>query len=506
MASIHLPGAALAALLFSFAAPIPAMGTPSPGLAPGEHERSVDFERAKEKARTTHEEGLEEFIGWAQENKAYRLRDAAYESLLEYQPDHKKARKFLKYTYDRKKEQWVRRRPYKAPKAGKPEVVAEGEKKRAALDEALVSSILEAIDEHEDALGPTRRRSELKELLALAPDDEDLRYQLGYIEVEKDGETVWVSAIVAAAEDARERIQEGLAEYRDEMPEPTSTEIDGEETEWGVEWESGLENERVRVVASDVVDEEELARTLETAHVLWDVLPDLIGGSLKPYRGFTIYAFDGSAHLESFLRSYPDLSEDDKALYRRLGGSFMDAKPRLMSWAPRAENRIDFTARSITGSYIATGFGVNANTGWLFEGVGQYVNQLVVGTRLTSAVVGTEYEDAKDVDIERDGTREAGDWIGAAGDILEDAGPIRLAKAMGLSTNEMKADDLFLSYALVSYLIEGHGADTVERIFKGVAEGEASSVQIVEQVLGMKVPDLQNELATWIESVGGHDY
>ena len=91
-------------------------------VAPTVYADDGPYEQAKAEAGTAFAADLEELAKWCHKSKAYRERNQIYELLLTVQPDHKNARKTLGYTFDRKTEEWVRKREYREPKRSKPSV------------------------------------------------------------------------------------------------------------------------------------------------------------------------------------------------------------------------------------------------------------------------------------------------------------------------------------------------------------------------------------------------
>ena len=167
--------------------------TPALAVATALASRARSTERAARSSLRLRKSDLVELAQWCHKQKAYLTRDKVYEALLPLDPDNKTARKFLKYTYDRKGKRWYRKRPYKAPKAGKAEVAAEAAAKRAALDDRYVEAIMDLIDEHEEALGPVKAVTEREWLLEQAPDNAAIRESLGFVAVERNGKTIWTT-------------------------------------------------------------------------------------------------------------------------------------------------------------------------------------------------------------------------------------------------------------------------------------------------------------------------
>ena len=476
--------------------PAPANSTPASVAAardyPGELKRA-------EKAQLA---ALLELADWCQKNKTYLHRDKTYEAVLEFDPDHKDARKFLKYTWDRKKEEWIRKRPYKAPKEGKEEVAAEAIAKREALEAEYVDKRIDLVEKHKEDLGPAKTKEELAALLETHPENPRLREMMGYIAVDKDGETKWTTKVALKTEKAREAIAALLEKHQSEVPEPEEAEATDGESAWGVEWTDAVKTDWLRVLENNDLSEAE--DVLRAVHAEWAFLPDLIGGKLKCPRSMTIYVVDGDDAKTALMQGYPDLTEDQRELYVQLISGWFSAY-RLGCWGNYDAQRIDSAVMQTSTYYLKAEYNVESKTGWAVLGIGLYVNQMMLGTRLSYPITQTEYDDktdAKDRNIEDTDS----DWMEIAAEVLAESNPAFLAGPLGRNTSEMTQEDLVCSYALAAYLCEGYGKEKVESILRAIGKGQGSSVAILERELEGTLPEIQARLLEWLEEVGGHDF
>lgn len=494
-------------LLAAMAAfPASAAATPAPAAATATAQSSSEYRAGREKLEEVRKSDLVELAQWCHKQKAYLTRDKVYEALLPLDPENKTARKFLKYTYDRKGKRWYRKRPYKAPKAGKPEVAAEAAAKRAALDDRYVEAIMDLIDEHEEALGPVKAVTEREWLLEQAPDNAAIRESLGFVAVERNGKTIWTTQVALDTQDARDELAELLADARDEMDDPEEDETNNREDAVDLEWSSPLTCGRfVRV--SGNVDDEESTLIAHNAAVQWSIFKDLLGGKGARPRRYQIFLIEGESDRDEFIDSFSSFSDEERELAPQTAGFTTGSGREVFActWAGESINRIDMACKQATSQYIFFNYGIQSKTGWVIEGVGAYVNQMVVGTKLSTTVTRTEYEDKKK-EIDQDIQDFDADWIEISIDVLKEAKPTRLATTLGRNSNEMDSGDYTLSYALVSYLREGHGVEVFEEVMELVGKREMSSVQVLEKVLQKPLPRIQADLLTYLEEVGGHDY
>lgn len=498
---------ALTPFLLAASLGMPGVAAPAASLTPSHLEQSgAAYSKAREEQAKARAEALEAHAKWCHKNKAYLSRDATYEALLALDPEHKSARKFLKYTYDRKGKRWIRKRPYKAPKPGKPEVAAEAAQKLAAMNATYVEAIMDLIDEHEEALGPVKALSEREWLLAQAPDNEDIREALGYVAVERNGKRVWKTQMVIDTEEARAEIAELLATTRDEMDDPETAEVENREDSTDVEWSEPVTcGGRVRVAHNVELDEAEtIARN---AAVQWEMYPEILGGRGTRPRNYQIYLIEGESERDLFIETFPDFGDNDRKTAPTVAGYTTGSLQENIAcvWVNDPVGRIDMACKQVTSMYIAFNYGINARTGWVIEGAGAYLNQMVVGTKLSSSVAQSDYDQEKKR-ITQDLRDPDSDWIEIAIEVLKEAKPTLLATTLGRNSNEMQGEDYTLSYALISYLREGHGVEVFEEVLTIVGKKEMSSVQALEKVLGKPLPKIQKDLLAYLEEVGGHDY
>ncbi len=463
------------------------------------------YAKGKAAAAKVHLKGLEDLASWCQKNKAFLQRDETYKTILGLDPEHATARKFLKYSYDRKAKKWIRKRPYRAPKPGKPEIVEGYGTQLAALDDALVETTVDLIEKFAEELGPIKRSAELRDLMKAAPNNARIRGLLGYIAVDGGkGKVRWTTEVALETEKRRAGIAKNLAKFQDSVPEIGDTKLRKVEEELDIEWMAVRRTKRVRVLAN--TDEEEADAVVEMAHTAWSFLPSLVGGKLRPTRGFTLLLIDGRSDREVFIDTYPGFSDAQRERFYRLGSTWTPDSASCACWARNAEARIDQACKQTTVHYLNKAFGITTKRGWLVEGIGLYVNQMVLGTRYSRHVTVSEYVDQTEPRYDFDLQDPYADWMLIAGDYLDDVKPTRLAATLGRNTSEMTPEDVVLAYALVAYLCEGFGPETIETVLARVGKGEASSVVALEELLKLPLPEIQQGLNDWLDEVGGHDY
>ena len=461
-----------------------------------------DFTRRKESAGRERIAALATLAELCHTNKAYLQRDKAYEALLVLDPEHAVARKTLRYQKDRKTGLWSRR-GYVAPKDTKGAFIDQALTQRAELDALYAAFMLDLIDEFAAELGPAPRRAELQALLASAPDDERTRAALGFVAVERQGQRHWVERTTVEAAARRYTIADAVEKARAAVPALERGAARQSETEWGIPWAMVLQTDRARVLGVNRDGEAELEVITRHGHLLWDVLRVLCGLRMRAPLDLAIYDVEDGAHKESLIAKHPRITDRQRELYPRLSSGWLGSAPHLALWAPEAAIRVECATRQFTSWYLTDGFGVQGKHGWITEGFGLYLSQLICGTRRTFTVVQSRYVDTTEPNFEHRLGEPDADWFADSLTVLQAAPPTRLASTLGKDPNEMTRADIVLAYTLASYLIEGHGADTVRKILSRIGGDESvSSTVALEETLQTTLPELQQGLQRWIQSVG----
>lgn len=485
-----------------------ALSAPSTAPAspvPAELATEDDYAKGQAALRAAHLERLEELAKWCQKEKAFRQRDSVYELILAVDPDHAQARKYLRYTKDRKTGKWLRKRPYREPKAGKPEVVQEYHLRRSALDEQLVEARVDLVVEHSEALGDVATDRELRAILDLSPDHPRLRKLLGFIRVEgKDGKGRWTTQLAQKTEKRREAIMASLEKARKAAPKCVPAKLDATDRVFDIQWDGRQRTDRVRVLATTNNDEAE--RVARTIHAAWDFLPAFLGIERKAPEGLTIYLIQGRGLRANFIDNCPGLSEERRERLFSLGGGSVPGMDRMATWSGWPVGREDMALKSTTVNLLEDEFGITTDRGWLVEGLGLYVNQIVLGTKYTRHVAATRYVDKSEPKIDADLNDPNADWLEIAADYMQDVRPTRLAATFGRNTSELSPADVVLGYAFVAFLREAHGPEILAKVLRKVGAKEASAVVAIEEILGAKLPAIQRSFRDWLDQVGSHPF
>lgn len=450
------------------------------------------FDEARARLVETLVVQLDELAGFCQKSRAYLERDRLYELLLEYEPDHKDARKMLGYKWDRKAEEWTRPREYRAPKNVDHEAALEALERRAALLQAHADGVVRALEEHRDELTDARFRAEVFALLVLDPDDERLRGFLGQVKADDEGgaSSGWVLAETRHARARRTVLREWKKELRDGAPPGEPGAPTEAEQALGLSWRKVLQTERVRVLCTG--EEREALDALQSCHQVCTLVTRVFGGEFEP--AYTVYLVDSDAARDKLLEQHPAVDPAKVEFLKSVQGGTI-SWGEFGQWGPHRDQRVDGAVRQVVSRYMLQTFRTGDKLGWVHEGFGMYLTHLLIGTRLTFYIRQTEYEEGQ-LD-RRKLTDPDSDWLRLAAGVLKGSKSPSLPFTLGRDVNTLTTEDLLASYALTAFLIEGHEPGLAVRVLTRVGAGE-NSVTVLEQELGYDHETLKQRLIAWL--------
>lgn len=489
------PLLALSPLLLGAGTPL-LPGHVGPGAAAGSvasvTAARADFDKELRELQGLLVSDLEQVADACQKVKAFLQRNRVYELILEYDPEHKNARKFLGYKYDRKAEEWTMPRKPRDPKDASDEAVAEAAAERVRILGGHRQRMLQLLDAHPDLPLKLKNR-ELKRLVALLPDDAELRGMRREVRSEgEDGTVTWVLEESLRGNKVHKENEALLKKMKSGAPTPTEEPLEDWEKELGAGFlDKAAVTDRVRVVGNASTSENETGARM--CHIIWDYLEHLFGIGLEP--SYTSYHIEGRSAKSSFLGNWPGLDPDQVEYLKGTGGSTLSGREMFQS-GPTSDNRIDGSVRMSIAMYMGRNFGVGSSTGWAIEGFGMYITHQLLGTRLTYFIRRTDYvQKGKKRDLQDPNSN----WMKMALEVLTDEKPFNLPFAMGRDVNNLTPDDLLVSYALAAYLLEGCEPETATTVLSKMGTEGVGGVQAVEETLGFDIETVRDRLAQWLQ-------
>ena len=454
---------------------------------------AADFDQARKEARAKLVVALEGHADWCHKNKCYLERNRTYERVIEYDKGHKKGRKFLGYSWDRKAEEWVRKRAYREPRAGKPANVLEAQGLRDKAFEGYRDSMLKAIES--EGVSKAQVAGALAELVELMPNDESLRVRNGQVKVDsKDGKTIWVMEESKRAIAWRTKLRDRKKSLFTDCPAPEEGTTEGEEDDFGVKWQGNVENDRIRVLSTGSKGEAEAAARV--CHVVWDYTRDLLDHDFEP--SYTALMLASSADKNRVIDNLGGLEPDQRKRLKKLGGTMMGGT--IYTWAKSEDARVDSTSRFSMAMLMNRRFGINSKHGWAHEGIGMYITERLLGTRLTYFVRATEYAEGGDRNLGRQLRDPDSNWMRLARKVLDKDKTPNIAFMLGRDVNTLTPEDLLVSYALAGFFLEGHEPEVLVEILERVGQGE-NPAATMEDVLGYDIGTLSVRLRDWLGEI-----
>ena len=477
----------LAAWAFAPLAPDPA----SPALATAAQDEFTD---ARDAAQAALVEALVEYADWAGKQKLFADRDSAFEQVLEYEPDHVRARKALGWSRD-SDGAWVPPKNRRPSKNYKPKLADESAAKRKAACEPYRLALLDLLDRFGGDEKSERSEWIVSELLNIDPDDPDLHARRGEVQL---GEK-WVLAETVAGVEGRKRLQEIVRETIRELPERGKPEPTAAEKAMGPAWVAVRTTPDVRALSS--VDAEEADRVAQIAHATGVVFRKHFGTAAPFPEDFTIYMLT-IPERERFLSNFESVDERQMRFLSQLDGSGIPTTANGAWWIDEPPRRLDGVSRHTIAQFLVQEFGIRPTHGWAFEGFGLYLTRELVGTRLTWFV--HLQEDETVADREKHAKLRArllnpkANWHTEAIGLLEGPRAPKLEAVLRADVNKMTIAEMLHGYMLAAYLIEAR-PEKVATILTRIGTSENDPVFVFREELGMEIDELENHLVRWLE-------
>ncbi len=425
---------------------------------------------------------LEAHADWCTKKRLFGKRDEAYEHLLTFEPNHRKARKKLRYERQPDKG-WVQHPRYKRPrnlaKAGQKEAdetlaaILEGYvTKRIALcreartiaDLLWARQVLAQIASEQPAReditpaerdlalryhAATRAKGLVKEMAETADwlrerhgTDLAVRDALG--EVEREG--LWVLAESARTLDHVAGLDAVLAEANKQTPaasEATKTEAKVE-----LPWTQAVATKHVRVAGT--AKAEQLAKVAVACEAAGALFEKALGTKPSWRANFTVYLFANPKERGAFLASFPVVKNPTLDHQDKLDLVYADGST-LAVRAIQERGQLDLAVNELLNMMMSDTFlGHATPLAWHAEGISRYLAWKLTGTRMAIAVSNKYAGDKQDRAVpDADAA-----WLPHVRSHLARK-PAELQLTLGKGTDAFSARDALMSYGFAIYLIEG---------------------------------------------------
>ncbi len=455
----------------------------------GESSRA-DFESKRADLESSYVPIWSELAEQANSKKAFATRNRCYLAILSIVPDHPTALRGLKYR--RVDDEWV---PPKTKRPAKDSKSKSNEKLAATVDASITEyrdAVLALIERYTEELGPAGRVSAYKRLLSLNPESTTVRELLG--ETKFDGR--WMLVETARSIERHGSLIELAKQSYGALGKLETASPDGFELELGIEWTAGLKSDRVRVFGTSEL--EELEQILRAAHGMHDLIEGALGKSVPLDRDFTLYSFAEPKDREQMVRHLPGMRSNPNTASIESTGGWLGLDARFANWSVDRPRRVDGSIRGTVSQYLKNGFNISLRHGWASEGIGLYLVEAMVGTRLTWFTKASRYVEEKVAGEKEEFSLESTElnWVEEGRKLLTAKDAPHLGALIGRQVGTMSASDLLHAYLLASYLIEGH-PDKLPILLTAIGRNE-NPTKAFERVLGESLPNLEERLRRWV--------
>ena len=433
---------------------------------------------------------LAAYAKWSGKRALKGSRDRAYAALLIFEPDHKRARRTLKYRWNKKTGSWLRPGAYTRPEDKPGPVLEEATARWRDLTELHAHNVFKAL---EGVQGPRRARA-IDELLRVAPDNFAAHKEHGELRV---GDK-WVLIETTTAPERRAEIEQAAKQALARAPKPRAVDLNGEDRKFGVAFPGAWKGRTWRGMGN--VPQEEVKRTLRVADATRPLFDAVFGGRSRTGVELTFYLLKGGKGAgKQALRKHPAYGDAERRFVQGLSGSWVPESFGFITWGENSARRTDIVARQATGMYLRSRFGITGTQGWLYEGIGLYFTYLLTGTRLTTSAKRTGYQqDPLAHEQQKRGVEFAkADWVELARRLFQQERPPDLRLIVAKDVNTLTANDLLVCYAMTSYLLECRPEETVNFL---AAYGKGDNLDdALAAYLDVDLAGFEKRLRRWME-------
>ncbi len=435
------------------------------------------------------------YVDACQKRKLYAERDEICAKIIELQPENEMARKWLGHKRARDGT-WKEPRNRRAARNFDDEALAEMHAQLVRITEVYVERLTSFYEAHVAEISPAERERLFADVLRFDPGNAIVRGVRGEL---KRGER-WVLVETVRAEERRAELAELIRRTNKEAPEPQAVDANENELALGIALKHSIATSLVRVHGTGAPVVPALgASVLFVTHA---VFRWALGAEARYPEYFTVYMLRGPAEKASLLERHPAIDPAYRDFLNHFEGS-----DEFAAWAENRDRRIDAIVRQATGWLAGDGLGITTAQGWLWEGLGLYMTEQVLGTRLNWFVLPSHYEDLRQADMLRSRLiRPGADWRRVGYFMLKDKPLLKkpiLDSLLRKDLNAIDTRELLYAYVFTIYLVEGRPDETTEIVWR-LAEGENPGV-VVEEELGLTLRALEPRVVRWLEETGAPD-
>jgi hypothetical protein len=497
------------------------------------------------RGKTVESEFVEALVAlakWCNGRKLFGQRDDVYALILEFQPDHPKARRGLKYKRDGAGT-WVQDPKYKRPKDWTPKLYEEFDRRRdealhayrdgmlavcrsaatgpgytwtastceallerfprdAKVLEVLRSALLRHLALLQKAKLPTELEAVSARLLKHFPEDEEVRLALG--EVKHEGR--WVTPATAKAAKSRARYRDVAEAAHNGVPHPERGSLTRNEFNTGLLWKDPFTTPHMRVLGTTTDSSlNQIASSCEAAATFFQSV-----FRKEPVRAevYTFYVFARRQDWMTFIEGwapFPPARQKEARTTRQSGfGIGPSTYAAFPLGTPEAERDlcVDVTFQHLL--QMTFNPVPHRNRGdwrpmpaWVRIGVSDYLTYRLIGTRILTTVAGEYGRPLKDAGGRVPDKDTA--WLKEALAILRRDTAKGTHLMLGKSIGAFGRDDAVTSFAFASWLLEGRPGQATAVLTEIGRRRPIKEVAL--EVMGLTIEALHVQMVRWLEEM-----
>lgn len=450
-------------------------------------------------------EELHALADWCTSARLFAARARVYETVLLFDPDDGKARRWLRYRRGHDGD-WGRA-PHYVPPKDRGRQRPEFEKKIQAWRVAFLGEA-RALLEAAIAAGEMGLQSAiLRTTLRIAPHDEGFRRANGEVRSNREGKTDWILVATQTGDRRRPALRKAAREAVDAVADPRRGSLVDADRRGDVPWGPVLQGRRVRVLGT--TGAQEVRRQYDYCEATWPVFRSVFRLTAPVWktdasyaRGLTVYVVRSREAGNAFLSLQPGVSERSLDFVRPLVGAWIPGQAALVVKAPVPVIRLECGPKMILSGMCRRTFGITVNRAWASEGLAHYLTHLITGTRFICSVRDrkSRYAEPQPALPEYGvSTPNRDDWLLAGRDLLASEKKPDLFLMIGKDVNTITPDEVLYGYCIVAYLIEGR-PDACVGFFRDVGQAETVDLEpIVKRRLGLDVSTFEARVLRWLD-------
>lgn len=442
-------------------------------------------EVALEELRARAAQQVDELAQWCQRNRLYLERDRLYSSLIQLDPGHREARRFLRYR--RSKGGWEQV-GYVPPENRAPEHLEAFGTRRKALENTWRAD-LEALLAHAgDGLQERERLALADQVLVLAPDDPEARARRNEV---RTGEGPWILRESRDGPQRLAQLAQRAAELRAAQPEVQRLGLPAEECLLSFKEALCMPDAPVAAVG----EEREASRLIADATVLVGLFGEIFGEAPALDGGLRIYVLDRPEGVRAFERQR---AHDARA--RQAGEGLGSDALQCTAFAvsdPSAHARRERALLWMARRVLANSFGIGPEEGWASEGFALRLVELTIGP---GGSIGAAVADESSAEAKRS-SLTLSPWMGACALLSREARPHLVDGLLAKRVEALSEEERLVGYALARFLLEARPGG-LARLLDELGRAPQGSIRVLEERLGMDLTALDVRLARWAAEVG----